>query len=304
MKKMLLFILAASLMLGCLDSGEAPQAPSGNITIPGIGGATPSGPSCTTPSYSFSKLEDGTFGQETDLVATVSCAAGERMVVSVDGEEVDSETLTTNATTLVSFKVVGIKDGKPKLTVTSGGNTLLSKDWDVGPLGDDDTSGLGYDSVSFKEYRGMAVDVESTVDAGQVRIFMKRMQSRTTPGTMIIVEIREDESGGPGAVVGTSTKPITATTLSDNWIKFDFDPELSLDEGRYWITVRVNQTEDTSIVSDVVSIHYRTVDSQEAGNDYTTEMRLSVDEKTGIATETQWKGLSYDRVYTIVLGSG
>ena len=304
MKKMLLFILAASLMLGCLGGEEAPSTPSANITLPGIGDTTPSGPSCDSPSYSFSKLEDGTFGQETDLVATVTCAAGEKLVVSVDGVEVDSQTVTTNATTPLSFKAVGIKDGTPKLTVTSGSDTLLSKDWDVEPLGDDDTSGLGYDAVSFKEYRAMAVDVESTVEAGQIRIFMKRMQFRTMPDSEIIVEVREDDGGQPGSIVGSSTKPITATTLSENWIKFDFDPELTLDEGRYWMTVRVNQTEDTTTLSDAVNIHYRTVDSQAEGNDYTAEMRLSVDEKTGVATETAWKELSYDRVYTMVIGSG
>jgi len=259
---------------------------------------------CEAPSYSFSTLEDGTFSKTTELVATVTCGGGKTLTASVDGEEVDSVTVESNATTPIGFDVVAIKVGTPKVTVESDGETILSRDWKVSPLGDSDTSGLEYDAISFKEWRAMAVDVENEIEAGRVRAYMKRMQSRTQPSTNIIVELRDDSGGNPGNLVASVKRPITVTTLTENWINFDFDPAPTLSPGRYWIVFKVEQTEEVKLISDVTNIHYVAIDKQAEGNDYTMEMKLTVDEKTGEASETTWKELSYDRVYTIVLSSG
>ncbi len=304
---MLLLILAVSLIAGCLVTGgeEGPQIlPPTNISDGIIPGEVIPGEECEPPSYSFSTLEDGTFSETTELVATVTCGAGKKMTVSLDGVEVDSATVETNATVPVKFDVVAIKDGTLKLTVDSDGETVLSRDWEVSPLGDADTSGLEYDGISFKEWRAMAVDVENEVEAGRVRAYMKRMQSRTQPSTNIIVELRDDSGGNPGGLVASVKRPITVTTLTDNWINFDFEPAPTLSPGRYWIVFKVEQTEEVKLISDVTNIHYIAIDKQAEGNDYTMEMKLSVDERTGEASETEWKELSYDRIYTIILSSG
>lgn len=306
MRNALLFILAAFLVSGCLliSDDEVEFVPPTEIPEGVVPDVIPDGEGCEAPSYSFSSIDDGTFSQASELVATVTCGGGKKLTVTLDGEKVDSATIDTNATIPVKFDVVGIKDGTLKLVVDADGETVLSRDWEVIPLGDADTSGLEYDGVSFREWRAMAVDVENEVEAGQVRIYMKRMQYRTQPNTNIIVELRNDIGGKPGAPVASVTRPITVTTLTENWIKFDFDPKPTLSPGTYWIVVMVEQTEEVTLVSDVTNIHYVSIDKQTEGNDYTKEMKLNVDEKTGEATETAWQELSYDRVYTIVLSSG
>ena len=130
---------------------------------------------------------------------------------------------------------------------------------------------------------------------------MKRLAAKTQPGTEIAVDIREDAGGSPGGIIATSKRPINATTMTENWINFDFDPAPELQEGRYWIAVRIVQTEDVDLISDMVNIHYVPNDKQADGNDRTRQMLLSVNLKDGVATETSWAPLSYDRDYSIVL---
>ena len=137
----------------------------------------------------------------------------------------------------------------------------------------------------------------------RVKIYMKRLAYKTQPSTEIVVEVRSDDGGDPGSVVASVKRPINATTLSDNLINFDFATEPTLAPGRYWIVVRIEQTEDVNLVSDTVNIHYVAVDRQAPGNGYTRQMMLDVDKASGFASETEWAPLSYDRVYSIVLTS-
>ncbi|MEW6036426.1 MAG: choice-of-anchor R domain-containing protein [Candidatus Micrarchaeota archaeon] len=299
MKNFVLLILAGLLVFGC----TGPQAPSGGQPGPGLPGTQPPAAACS-PSYSFSEMQDGTLGGNANLIATVTCAAGKRMAVKLDGVEVISQTPATNATQPVQFDFGTPKDGTLKLTVESDGETVFSRDWNVRPLGSDDTKGLENDAVSFKEWRAMAVDVDSIITPARVRLFLKRIDFRTQPGTEIVVEIRDDDNGNPGDVVGSVKRPINATTLSDNWLNFDFAEKPTLQPGRYWVVLRIDQTESISVVSDSINIHYVAIDKQSPGNDYTRQMMLDVDPKTGQASETQWVPLSYDREYTIVLTSG
>jgi hypothetical protein len=254
-----------------------------------------------TPSQSFSELGAGTLSKTTELVATVTCAGGKDIVVKIDGEPVVTQTIGTNATQPVKLEVPAITDGTPKLTVELGGETVFSRDWSVKPLGSDDIKGQETDSVSFKEWRAMAVDVENEITAAKVRMYLKRLQYQMQPGTNIIVEIRNDNGGNPGDVLSSVSRPFNVTTLTDNWISFDFDQKLS--PGRYWIVLKIQQTQNAGLLSDVMQVHYVPVDKQASGNDYTREMILSVDTKTGVASETQWQPLSYDRIYSIVLTS-
>jgi hypothetical protein len=309
MKTILVLILASLIVFGCMGLGGTTQTltPVGGSGTPATHAPQPpsGGAEACTPAYSFSELADGVLSKQADFVATVTCAAGKGIVVKLDGVEAARASAQTNATSPLQMAIAPKKDGKLKLTVESDGTTVLSKDWTVAPLGSSDTKGLEYDSVSFKEWRAMAVDVETPITVDNARIFMKRLQYKTQPATIIAVEIRKDGNGKPGDRVAGVESPVNITTLSDNWITFTFQDAPRLAAGRYWIAMKVKQSEEVSLVSDVVQVHYVTADRQAPGNAYTSQMVLAVDEATGTATETSWTPLSYDRVYSITLhGAG
>jgi hypothetical protein len=297
--RLVLLLLSVILIFGCTGQGgpAAPSAPS-----------QPSGPSSPaadcTPDYSFSELEGSTFGGAESMVATVTCAAGETLTLKVDGETVAKQRIAGNSTTPVDFTVPALKEGTLKVTIENDNQTLFSRDWDVEALGNTDLYGTGYESFSFKEWVAMSFDIENEVELGQVKAYLKRQSSQTQPSTTIVMEVREDKSGEPGALVVSKKLPITDTTLTPNWLKFDLDNKETLEPGTYWVVLKIDQTEDITLVSDVVTVHYAVIDKEAEGNDYTKRMTLNVDLKTGIASESAWEDLSYDREYNIVLGYG
>ena len=320
MRLIVLAIAAFLIVSGCLGGGPAiPNSQTQGTQVPGT---TPTVEKCTS-SYSFSQVSDGMLSKTTRLVATVTCAAGKNITVKLDDEVAATVSTDTNATTPLNLDLTPTKDGVLKLTVESDGEIVFSRDWTVVPLGNADTRGIDYDPVSFKEWRAMAFEVETAFKVGRVRIFMKRLQSSTQPGTNIVVEIRKDNGDQPGEVKMTFKRPINATTLSDNWINFDvplqppipapavpgvpnIDPlsiVSTLNPGRYWVVLKIEQTDEVNLISDVVNVHYVTVDRQTEGNNYTKQMYLTVDPKTGYASETQWTPLSYDRTYSITINA-
>ncbi len=304
MRAIIVLILASLLVFGCMGGGTTPTGTGGT---PATGEAQPpsGGGEACTPAYSFSELADGVLSKETTLVATVTCAAGKSIVVKLDGAEAARASAQSNATSPLQLPIAPEKDGVVKLTVESDGTTVLSKDWAVAPLGSPDTKGLDYDAVSFREWRAMAVNVDNPISVGKVRVFMKRLQWNTQASTVIAVEIRKDSNGKPGDRVAGVESPINVTTLSDNWITFTFQNPPQLAAGRYWVAMKIKQTEDVKLLSDVVQVHVVAVDRQAPGNAYTSQMLLSVNDVTGLASETSWTPLSYDRVYSITLhGAG
>jgi 3D (Asp-Asp-Asp) domain-containing protein len=305
MKNIIVLILATLLVFGCM--GGTPAAKPVGKTTPANATANTTSQQTTadacTPVYTFSELPAGILSKQVNFVATATCAAGKRLVVKLDGAEAASTTVSGNGTLPLEFAIAPGKDGTVKLTVESDGVTVHSRDWEVAPLGSAGTMGVEYDAVSFKEWRAMAVDVGSQITAGKIKIFMKRLQWKTQPATVIVVEIRKNDNGKPGDRLAGVERPINVTTLSDNWIAFDIG-NATLAPGRYWITMKIKQTEEVSLVSDVIQVHYVPVDKQVPGNGYTRQMMLSVDEKKGVASETQWTPLAYDRVYSITLHGG
>lgn len=298
MRNVILLILAAALVFGCTGGAQAPGTPGGSV--PQIPGTGPSAPECS-PSYSFSELEAGTLSETANVIATVTCADGKTLSLNVDGQEEKAVTVSGNGTQLLKIEFFPRKVGDHKVTIESGSETLYSRDWNVNALGSEDTKGLEYDGVSFKEWRAMAVDVENPISPDRVKVFMKRIASKTQKGTEIVVELRKDNGGTPGTLVSSVKRPINATTMTENWINFDFDSPPSLSAGKYWIVVRIEQTENVNLVSDVVNVHYVSGDKQSEGNTYTRQMILDVDMVSGMASETSWQPLSYDRTYAIVL---
>jgi hypothetical protein len=297
MRDIIVLLLAATLLFGCTGGGQTQGKPV-TPQLPGAGAAQAA--EACSPSYSFSELGEGTLSQSEKVVATVTCADGKKLSLKVDGAEEASAAASGNATVPLDLGFYPKKVGTLKVTVESGGETLYSRDLEVKPLGSGDTSGLDYDGASFKEWRAMAVDVGNPIAPDRVRIFMKRIASKYQKGTQIVVELRDDDNGNPGSILAVSKKPINATTMTDNWINFDFDSPQSLAAGRYWIVLRIEQSESVNLVSDVVNVHY-TGDKNADANDYTRQMLLDVDMASGMATQTEWQPLSYDRTYSIVL---
>ncbi|MFH0737969.1 MAG: choice-of-anchor R domain-containing protein [Candidatus Micrarchaeota archaeon] len=301
-----LLLFAATLMVfGCTQ----PSAPSGGGktadggTVPQIPGTVAPVEECTSE-YSVSELQDGTLSETATLVVAATCSAGKPITVSLDGVEAATAVPESNEAQPVTLRFAPVKDGTIPVVVEGDGETIYTKDWTVKPLGSSDIKGLENDAVSFKDWRAMAVDVENRITPGRVKMFVKRLDFRTKPSTQVRVEIRDDDGGKPGEVVASVEKPMDSLTLGENWISFDFEAKPTLDPGKYWIVVRVDQTEDVSIVSDTMTIHYVAIDKSAPGNDYTSQMKLSVDSASGKASETSWAPLSYDRVYSIVLTSG
>lgn len=300
----IVFLLLASMLLfaGCLGGGGTPEVPKmPNVTVQPPSVTVTPGEECT-PAYSFSEVTAGKLSQSMDLVATVTCAAGKQLTASVDGVAVVTKSASDNGTTPITFTLVAKKDGTSKVTVSGDSQTLLSKDWKIAPLGSSDTKGPEYDAVSFKEWRAMSVDIANQINVGKVKLFIKRLESRTQPGTYVIVDLRSDDQGKPGQIIASSKKSISDTTLSDNWISFDFDSKPAVSAGKYWVVLRIEQSESVKIVSDTVTWHYVT-NSKDlgSGNDYTRQMLLNVDEKTGFASESSWNKLAYDRVYAMTV---
>jgi len=300
MRNLLIFAFAALLVFGC--TGTAPQSggATGGPAAPQLPGTGPAVEACP-PSYSFSDLEAGTLSETAAVIATVTCADGETLSLKVDGVEAASASVQGNATQPLRMEFYPKEVGTLSVSIENGAETLYSRDWSVNSLGSEDTKGVDYDGVSFKEWRAMSVDVENQISPDRVRVFMKRLASKTQPGTLIAMDIRKDDKGKPGAAVATVKKPINATTMSENWINFDFDTAPVLAKGTYWLVVRIEQSENVNLISDMVNVHYVTGDRQSDGNDYTKQMLLDVDMVSGMASETSWQPLSYDRTYSIVL---
>jgi len=301
-KFFVILILTALLLFGC-TGGE--QTPAGETETGSSGDGLEDlgevvGLECDAE-YTFSAVEGGTFGKTSTLLVTATCAKNETLTATVDGEPAGSVKIDTNKETEVELDVVALKDGTVTLAVTSQGESLYSQEWEVEVLGNADISGMDYDAISFKEWRAMAFDLDGQVDVGRIRVYMKRLEGRTEPNTNIILEVRKDSSDNPGQLEESVTIPITDVTLNYNWVNFDFEEKANLGPGKYWIVMKIEQTENIKLVSDKVMVHYTVVDREADGNEYTRQMMLSVDEKTGFASETEWDPLSYDKLYNVVL---
>jgi len=290
------------LVFGCVGMPSQPTAGT-NATqpqapvLPGIPGGEQV-EQCT-PSNSFSDIPDGTLSRSITLVATLTCAAGKSVVVKLDGETVGQTVVQTNATTPVNLDIVAKKDGTSKITVEIDGQTVLSKDWSIKPLGSSDTKGLDNDGISFKEWRALGFDVDNPIRVARVRMFLKRMSSQTQPSTQLVLELRSDNNGNPGTVLGTVKRPITVVSLDEKWVNFDFDTPIPVSKGKYWAVLRIEQSAEVYLVSDVVNLRFVPGSRENPGNDYSRQMLLSVDTKTGLASETQWTPVSYEKTYSV-----
>ncbi|MBU0591634.1 hypothetical protein KKF81_06315 [Candidatus Micrarchaeota archaeon] len=259
---------------------------------------------CVDPTYTFSRMDEGILSQTSILIATVTCAGGKEILIYIDDQLIGRQTITSDEATPLNFPIIGINDGISRITALVGDDTIMSRDWEVKPLGNEEPGKNDYDAISFKEWRAMAFDIGNEIEVGQVKAYMKRLDSNFQPGTSVIAEIRGNDNGEPGALIAAGTVPSNEVPLNKRWIIFDLDSKTKLAPGRYWVVLKIEQTESVHLVSDVVNVYYNTADSYATGNSYTKEMRLFVNLSTGYATETNWQPLPYDKEYSIVLSTG
>jgi len=132
---------------------------------------------------------------------------------------------------------------------------------------------------------------------------MRKLYLNTLKNSYAIVEIRGDDGGKPGSsIIATTYVPIEKITMNERWIWFNFEDDVKLTKGKYWVVFRVDQ-ENPAIVSDVVNIHYVGDDpTKQAGPDI-KKMLLAWNDKEEKYYETTWEPLAYARTYTIVLSS-
>ena len=297
MRNIILILLAAVLIFGCVSGPKtgAPNISSVAVNIPGAP------PEACTQSQTFSALAPGILSETSELTATVSCAGGQSIEVDVDGNPATTNQVTTNDTQEVKLEIPATADGSHTLTVQMGGQNVLSESWNVTPLGVQKIEGLETDAVTYKQWIAEAVDVGNQISLPRAEAYLSTEQSKMQPNSTVVMEIRRDDNGVPGDLVGSASDPMSTVTQSDRWIAFDFAPALTLAPGRYWMVVKTVQGTTPSLVTDILQLHYVTIDKTAAGNDYTRQMALSVDENTGAATVTQWQPLPYDKEYDMFL---
>ncbi len=297
MRNIILILLAAVLIFGCV-SGPKAGAPNISSITANIPGAPPE---ACTQSQTFSALAPGILSETSELTATVACAGGQSIEVDVDGNPVTTKQVQTNDSQEVKLDIPATTDGSHTVTVQIGGQNVLSESWNVTPLGVQKIEGLETDAVTYKQWLAEAVDVGNQISVPRAEAVISTEQSSMQPKSTVVLEVRKDANGAPGDLVGSASDPMKTVTQSDNWITFDFSPALTLPPGRYWMVVKAVQGTTPSLVTDILQLHYVTVDKTAAGNDYTRQMALSVDENTGAATQSTWQPLPYDKEYDMFL---
>ncbi len=292
----IIFGIVALLLLGCTaPKKNTPKEEVSEQTIDLPGDIL--GQDECVPSYKFSTLPDTLFSINGKLNATLNCAGGKTLKGYLDGKEIWIDSIGINGSINIIWDIPATTEGNHKVEVKSDEETVYLAPWKVSPLGNNDTSSIEIDSISFKEWRATAFDLGSTLNGVLVKAYMKRLDDNILPSSVIVMEIRDDDNG-PGKLIAESKKPINATTLSDNWIKFPFNA--TLQKGKYWIVIKVEQN-SKNLAGDVVALHYSVIDREEQGNNYTRQMHLDVDLKTVIASQTKWEPLPYDKEYSIVI---
>lgn len=290
MKRIFLVLMSMILIFGCIEQpSPGANVTTGNLTAPtapSVNQTTAPAKNCT-PSYSFTTLKTASLSGSGVLSVTASCAANKKLVVSINGKTAGASTIPSDSA-IVNFNLVASDDGTNKVVVKSDGNTVHSVTWSITSIGHFDTSGKDNDPISIKNWKAIALNVSNPIEVKQVSAYMKRLSSLTL-GSNIVLELRKDSAGEPGAHVANTSIPITKATLTPNWIYFPIDA--SLQKGRYWLVFKVDKE------GDYVNIHYTPVDKQKKGNADHLYMDLVKNEIKQTWEQTKWGRLSFDRKY-------
>lgn len=304
MKKLIIVLfLSALLLFGCTgpatqETQQPGQQQPAQTQEPAQGEPEPA---CDA-TYAFSELGPATLSGVTTFTITATCAKGKDVALYLNGERAGGLVIPNNEPTILNFDIAAKVDGESTVSVKSDAETVHSEKWTVNPIGSSDTSGKDYDQASNKKWLAVAFDVESPISVGSIGGYIKRLESQTLQDSSVTMEIRMDDNGKPaGAYSAVSSRPITDTTLSDNWMYFNYEG-VTLQPGRYWAVLSVTKDEPT-IVGDAVTLHYVAPDKNRPANDGTLQMDLVWSDTKRVWEESQWKPLPFDKTYSLVVSS-
>jgi len=304
-------ILASLLVFGCIG-GEQPVVEEGDTVTENTSDDTTEETTeeeteeveeadCE-PSYTISELSDGIFSKGTPFVVNAECAGGKTVALYIGEQKVSEQAISTNNAAVLNFLLAPKSEGFKDIEVKVDGETIYTAEWYVAPLGSQDISGSKNEDISSRKWVAVKYHIDSFVEAKSIGAYMKRLYGNTLEDTYVAAEIRPDNEGEPGdTVLATSLVPITDTTMSYNWIWFDFPDAVGLATGNnYWVVFRIDYPE---LVSDTVNIHYVGEDNLAPANDYTLRNLLewSDSEREYVETETGWQEMTYDKEFAIVI---
>lgn len=253
------------------------------------------------PSYMVLELGAGIFSKGTPFGVSAECAGGKTVSLYVDSEMVAEQDVTTNNVVVLNFVLIPKSEGTKTVEVKVDEETVYSASWPVVPLGSQDISGNKNEDVSSRKWIAISYHVDSRVQVKSVGAYMKRLYSNTLEDTYVVAEIRPDNNGEPGEeVLASSMLSIDETTMTENWIWFNFPEPVELaPPGRQWVVFRIDYPD---IVSDVVNIHYVGEDTLSEPNEYTKRMLLEWDDTEREFVETTgWELMTYDKQFAVVL---
>jgi len=285
------------------EGGSIPLNVSGNeVQLPVV--TQPSQSEQCEPTYQFSELPaNGILGRSVQFSVTARCASGKTIILNIDGTREIGGQVTTDDPVIFNFILSPAREGTKQLVVWSDNDVIYNRTWVVLPLGSTDTSGNKNDPVSVKEWIATRFDIDGTINVKSVGVYMRRLYSQTMESSMVVAEIRPDNNGRPGEnQLAVSMIPITETTLTPNWIYFNFPQTVTLGPGSYWVVFRVTQETQDQIVSDVANVHYTFGgDTTKPASSNIKKMNLQWDNSKRRFVETSWEPLAYDRTYAVVL---
>lgn len=303
MQKIIAIALIGVLLFGCINTNTDGKTNSSSSWLP-TQNKTQATKNTTTvapvkkcsDSYAISLLKNGTLSKSSVMSITAKCATGKIISAYVDGIKTDEKTVNSDSET-VNLKLMASKDGTQKVEIKSNSKIILTKDWTVEELGYTKIKGLENDPISVKQWKAIGFEVENPVTLRSADLYLKRLTHNIMEKSEIIIELRSDNNGNPSdGIIASAKKNLTDTTLTYNWINFKLNKSSTLAKGKYWIVTRITQP-TTPLVSDVVNIHYTSIDKTKPGNANHRQMDLKRNDKKGIWEQTSWKPLAYDKRY-------
>ena len=284
------------LFFGCIGQQQTgPKVKEGDISLPVVGDivetANKSISGCE-PEYTVTAPSSAALSSTVLVTVNAECAKGAEVEAFLDGASAGRATIPSDSAVL-NFNIIASKDKANQLEVHANGSSIHSSGLQVSAIGFTDTGGTDNDPISIKHWKAVSFTLDNKIEVKSVGAYLRKLAVLDL-GSDIVVEIRSDSYGEPGAVVATSRKPLLSVTMTPNWIYFPFNA--SLDKGRHWVVFRLTK-------DDSVNIHYVAVDKLAQGNPDHMRMDLYKNEDLQKWEETKWERLSFDRRYAVIVSA-
>jgi len=313
-KLLILLSLTFVLFAGCIGGEQQDYITEGQTTPLEQAPAEPAEPEPVAPveeimcepSYEYSELpSEAVIGDVLTFSVTSTCAEGKIVGLNIDEKQESGGMISKNDPVTYNFIIALETEGTKSITLWSDNESVYSTTVEVDQIGSTDTSGNKNDPASVKEWIATSFEAEGPVKVKSIGAYMRRLYSQTMQHSMVVAQIRADNNGNPSDnITAESTIPITDTTMSENWIYFNFPEALTLAPGKYWVVFLVTQETQDQIVSDVVNVHYTFGgDTSVPGDGTNKQMKLEWDNSQRKFVKTDWQNVPYERTYSVVVSS-